>query len=204
MGAELNKKEIKDLLSNISNISARKAAKHGVHYYEHNKNGHYRSCPEAFVVNNVYENLSKKGWRITAEAHQGGIWGLFDKKDKLPEGKYKNRYDLALWGNSNKPVAVCEFKWGFSQAGFRKDAENLFDTGKSIGVYPILCLLVVKPDRRDLDLLISNEESFLSETYGILASDRSKVYKTPRFFCGTHYKNKYSYTQVSSFCLQLG
>jgi hypothetical protein len=199
----MRKSEMHMLLKKISDTSARKSSEHGVHYYEHDKNGQYRSCPEAFVVDSVYKTLSKVGWRITAEAHQGGIWGLFDKDHELPKEKYKNRYDLALWKKSNKPVAVCEFKWGFSQDGFRKDARNVYETGRVLGLHPILCLLTVKPQKGDLDESINIEQSYLENEFGIWDSERSKVYKTPRYFCGSHYDNEHSYTQASSFCLRV-
>jgi len=197
----MNKSEMINVLSLVVKESANESKRYGVHYYEHGK-GTYRSCPEAFVVHSVLNRLRIEGYGVTAEAHQGGIWNLGKDENTAPEGTKRYRYDLAIWKSAGIPIILCEFKWHFGSSDFHKDAENLAVAQKELGSIPVVVLLAVKPNKDDLDKILTAEEQFMEGTYGLLRKERSQVKRTPRYFCGRVKENEFSYTQVSAMALK--
>jgi len=197
----MDKSKMINVLSLIAKESANESKRYGVHYYEHGS-GNYRTCPEAFIVHSVLNKLKMAGYDVTAEALQGGIWKLAGEENTAPKGTERYRYDLAIWESARIPIMLCEFKWHFGSSDFHKDAENLVVAQKKLGAIPVVVLLAVKPNKDDLDKILTAEEQFMEDTYGLCRKERSQVKSTPRYFCGRVNKNDCSYTQVSAMALK--
>lgn len=198
----MNKSEITKVLSLIAKESANESKRYGVHYYEHDSRT-YRSCPEMFIVHSVLNKLRIAGYGVTAEALQGGIWKLAGEENSAPEGTERYRYDLAIWKYAETPIMLCEFKWHFRLSDFHKDAENLVVAQKKLRAIPVIVLLAVEHNKDRLGKILTAEEQFMEDKYGLLRKERSQVKSTARYFCGRVKENEFSYTQVSAMALKL-
>lgn len=199
-GFNMNKKEIEALLDDISKAAINSVSTYGVQGYEHSDQ--WRPCEQA-ISHGVY--LALRGQRRTTfEASQKGISKLCDQDQDS-----KKRYDLAFWGNdanSNKPVAVCEFKWSFSPAAFVSDAAKVLEAPQS--VLPLLCLIVVsnnndeKEPKKTIDEHIAKLKN---EKYTIrLGGDTcglSHIKAIPLYQFGK-LVDRSRYAQIATLCLE--
>jgi hypothetical protein len=170
--------EMEALLSLIANSANRAAAAYGAHYYEHERAWQWRPCPEPFAVQAAHESLREAGYGVTAEAHQGGVWIQAGKKQLIPEGGFRRRYDLAVWAEGSRrrrPVALCEFKWLFGKGGFESDAENLALAKHVVGSEGVLCLLVAHKCRSRLDEIAAERRAGVISKHAIRSEVASHV-----------------------------
>ena len=198
-------KELSDLLSLLARSANAAAKKHGVHYYEHERNNQWRPCPESFAVHSAFDAVRSAGYGVAAEANQGGVWSLGKCAHDVPEGGARRRYDLVIWPKrvSRKiPLALCEFKSLFGKQSFRRDAENLSGARNAIGTEAILCLLVAHGSREHVMKICNDWSLELATTYGVRASEQSSVQAARMYRYGREAAEPRVFHRTIAFALQ--
>lgn len=201
----MKERDLKSLVGLLVRSSNSAVTKHGVHYYEHERNGQWRPCPESFAVRSAFESVREAGYGVAAEAHQGGIWILGGCKGAIPEGGFRRRYDLAIWAKGSlcrKPIALCEFKWLFGKEGFQRDADNLALAKKSVGTEAILCLLVAHGCRERVLQIADARRKLLAKRHDIRLEESSRIQAGKVFRYGRETGEPPVYMRATAFCLR--